>query len=262
MRLLVAVSNTALSHAIRGALNNARYGVVAVEPKDMGTPASSAAAVAAAFDEANDDTGNSNGSDGPNNEDGDGGTISGPQPAPFDIAIVDSPALVGAARSAQPSIRTLLLATTSLRRGPSDDVSGNVSSAAPGTNATPDATLRMPFSDTELLSYVEMLARESAGAGMGTMLIRGDLTLDLKNRKAYFASTHNAMPLSRLEYDILETLVRASGRFVGLDELQHAAGGSYFTQEGLVRRGIESLDRKLRNAGLIMTRRDGQYRVL
>ncbi|MBT1172108.1 response regulator transcription factor [Bifidobacterium sp. MA2] len=233
MRLLVAVRNMALSHAIQGALNNARYEVTAIEPKDMAADGPAAKAVTAVFDE---------------------------ESAPFDIAVVDAPGLVAAAKAAQPSVRTLLLAATSLRRN-GTSTSGSAS-LTPDFPATPEATLRLPFSDTELLSYVEMLARESSGAGMGTMLIRGDLTLDLKNRKAYFASTRNAMPLSRLEYDILETLVRASGRFVGLDELQHAAGGSYFTQEGLVRRGVESLDRKLRNAGLIMTKRDGQYRVL
>lgn len=279
MRLLVAVGNTALSHAIQGTLSNARYTVVAVEPKSMASPETAPKVVAAVLREHTDD----------------------PDEKPFDIAVLDSPDLVPAVKAVQPSIRTLLLATTALRGSvadaaraaskavpnaglgedsacessvssgrPSDQTHGQAHDQAsdqtavstqPADPTKPDATLRLPFSDTELLSYVELLARDSAGAGAKTMMIRGDLTLDLTNRKAYFASTHNAMPLSRLEYDILETLVRARGRFVGLDELQHS-GGSYFTQEGLVRRGVESLDRKLRSAGLIMTKRDGYYRVL
>lgn len=279
MRLLVAVGNTALSHAIQGTLSNARYTVVAVEPKSMASPETAPKVVAAVLREHTDD----------------------PAEKPFDIAVLGSPDLVPAVKAVQPSIRTLLLATTALRGSvadaaraaskavpnaglgedsasessvssgrPSDQTHGQAHDQAsdqtavstqPADPTKPDATLRLPFSDTELLSYVELLARDSAGAGAETMMIRGDLTLDLTNRKAYFASTHNAMPLSRLEYDILETLVRARGRFVGLDELQHS-GGSYFTQEGLVRRGVESLDRKLRSAGLIMTKRDGYYRVL
>lgn len=279
MRLLVAVGNTALSHAIQGTLSNARYTVVAVEPKSMVSPEAAPKVVAAVLREHTDD----------------------PAEKPFDIAVLGSPDLVPAVKAVQPSIRTLLLATTALRGSvadaaraaskavpnaglgedsasessvssgrPSDQTHGQAHDQAsdqtavstqPADPTKPDATLRLPFSDTELLSYVELLARDSAGAGAETMMIRGDLTLDLTNRKAYFASTHNAMPLSRLEYDILETLVRARGRFVGLDELQHS-GGSYFTQEGLVRRGVESLDRKLRSAGLIMTKRDGYYRVL
>ncbi|WP_140444771.1 MULTISPECIES: response regulator transcription factor [unclassified Bifidobacterium] len=261
MRLLVAVGNTALSHAIQGTLSNARYTVTAIDPKSLVSPASASETVVSVLREHAAD----------------------PDEGPFDIAIFGSPDLVAAAKSAQPSIRTLLLATTTLR-GTAADAARAASirvNAAPGAAgkgedvepsdrpasrpidlARPDATLRLPFSDTELLSYVELLARDSAGAGPETMMIRGDLTLDLTSRKAYFASTHKAMPLSRLEFDILETLVRARGRFVGLDELQHSAGGSYFTQEGLVRRGVESLDRKLRNAGLALTKRDDWYRVL
>ncbi|MBW3080521.1 hypothetical protein [Bifidobacterium saguinibicoloris] len=272
MRILVAVANAALSQAIRNTLGKAGYTVDAIEPKNMASPESAVSALTATLaGPADDAVAAANDTDGANGTVSAGttprtanrttGTTDATQPATLDIAIVDSPTVIATMKTAQPSIRTLLLATTSLRRNLSGGTADNADPAANPTT-TPDATLRMPFSDTELLSYVEMLARESSGAGMGTMLIRGDLTLDLKNRKAYFASTRNAMPLSRLEYDILETLVRASGRFVGLDELQHAAGGSYFTQEGLVRRGVESLDRKLRNAGLIMTKRDGQYRVL
>lgn len=125
----------------------------------------------------------------------------------------------------------------------------------------PDAILRMPFSDTELLAYVELLSRETTGLGANSMIIRGDLTLDLTNRKAYYASTHRPMPLSRLEYDVLKTLVEASGRFVGLDELQHSIGG-YFTEEGLIRNALYTLDRKLRRAGLNLTTRDDAFRVI
>ncbi|PLS27169.1 response regulator transcription factor [Bifidobacterium parmae] len=165
--------------------------------------------------------------------------------APFDAVIVDTPQALATASSMTPHVRSLLLATTS----------------SPAPEHSPDATLRMPFSDTELLAYVEMLSRESNGLGAKSMIIRGDLTLDLANRKAYFASTHRPMPLSRLEYDVLEALVKANGRFVDLEELQRGIGG-YFAGEGLIRSALYTLDRKLRRAGLNLNRHGDSFRVM
>lgn len=51
------------------------------------------------------------------------------------------------------------------------------------------------------------------------MIIRGNLTLDTTNHKAYYASTHSAISLSRLEYSLLEALVKADGQFVNTSEL-------------------------------------------
>lgn len=120
----------------------------------------------------------------------------------------------------------------------------------------PDAVLRKPFSDTELLSYMAMLS-----AGSPTMIIRGNLTLDTTNRKAYYASTHSPVTLSRLEYSLLEALVKANGEFVNTRELVKLVGGPFFEQQGLLRNALYTLDKKLTKAGLIMTQRGSNWRI-
>lgn len=100
--------------------------------------------------------------------------------------------------------------------------------AAASTQANvrrPDAALSKPFSDGELLSYVGSLATDSPA-----MIIRGNLTLDTTNHKAYYASTHSATSLSRLEYSLLEALVKADGQFVNTSELVKLIGGPFFEQ--------------------------------
>lgn len=108
----------------------------------------------------------------------------------------------------------------------------------------------------ELLSYVGSLATDSP-----TMIIRGNLTLDTTNRKAYYASTHTAISLSRLEYSLLEALVKADGQFVNTSELVKLVGGPFFEQQGLLRNALYTLDKKLTHAGLIMTQRGSNYRI-
>jgi DNA-binding response OmpR family regulator len=111
--------------------------------------------------------------------------------------------------------------------------------------------LSKPFSDGELLSYVGSLATDSP-----VMIIRGNLTLDTTNHKAYYASTHSAISLSRLEYSLLEALVKADGQFVNTNELVKLIGGPFFEQQGLY-----TLDKELTRAGLIMTQRGSNYRI-
>lgn len=93
------------------------------------------------------------------------------------------------------------------------------------------------------------------------MIIRGNLTLDTTNHKAYYASTHSAISLSRLEYSLLEALVKADGRFVNTSELAKLVGGPFFEQQGLLRNALYTLDKKLTHAGLIMTQRGSNYRI-
>lgn len=116
--------------------------------------------------------------------------------------------------------------------------------------------LSKPFSDGELLSYVGSLATDSP-----TMIIRGNLTLDTTNHKAYYASTHSAISLSRLEYSLLEALVKADGQFVNTSELVKLIGGPFFEQQGLLKNALYTLDKKLTHAGLIMTQRGSNYRI-
>lgn len=93
------------------------------------------------------------------------------------------------------------------------------------------------------------------------MIIRGNLTLDTTNHKAYYASTHSAISLSRLEYSLLEALVKADGQFVNTSELVKLIGGPFFEQQGLLKNALYTLDKKLTHAGLIMTQRGSNYRI-
>lgn len=134
--------------------------------------------------------------------------------------------------------------------------SDNAAASAQANVRRPDAALSKPFSDGELLSYVGSLATDSPA-----MIIRGNLTLDTTNHKAYYASTHSAISLSRLEYSLLEALVKADGQFVNTSELVKLIGGPFFEQQGLLKNALYTLDKKLTRAGLIMTQRGSNYRI-
>ncbi|PJM80104.1 response regulator transcription factor [Bifidobacterium scaligerum] len=211
---------------------------------------------------------------------------------PYDAIVLDEDLVepphnvfVAELRNTDPSLKILLLATTPLSRATGEgnrwralpheyapiepnqsaepaasfesNESGETSETKAQANANqPDAVLRKPFSDTELLSYISALAADSP-----TMIIRGNLTLDTTHRRAYYASTHSPITLSRLEYSLLEALVKADGKFVNTKELVGLVGGPYFEQQGLLRNALYTLDKKLTRAGLIMTQRGSNYRI-
>lgn len=211
---------------------------------------------------------------------------------PYDAIVLDEDLVepshndfVAKLRSADPSLKILLLATTPLSRATgegnrwralpheyapieqnqstepatsfeSNESSESGKSTGQSNNNQPDAVLRKPFSDTELLSYISALAADSPA-----MIIRGNLTLDTTHRRAYYASTHSPITLSRLEYSLLEALVKAGGKFVNTKELVGLVGGPYFEQQGLLRNALYTLNKKLTRAGLIMTQRGSNYRI-
>ncbi|KAB7787968.1 response regulator transcription factor [Bifidobacterium cebidarum] len=211
---------------------------------------------------------------------------------PYDAIVLDEDLVepshndfVATLRKTDPSLKILLLATTPLSRAtgegnrwralpheyapiePNQSAEPTAALASNGSDESsetevqananqPDAVLRKPFSDTELLSYVSALAADSP-----TMIIRGNLTLDTTHRRAYYASTHSPITLSRLEYSLLEALVKADGKFVNTKELVGLVGGPYFEQQGLLRNALYTLDKKLTRAGLIMTQRGSNYRI-
>ncbi|KFI93481.1 response regulator [Bifidobacterium saguini DSM 23967] len=211
---------------------------------------------------------------------------------PYDAIVLDEDLVepphndfVAQLRSTDSSLKILLLATTPLSHttgegnrwralpheyapiesNQSTEPAASSGSNQPGesdssteqpNNNQPDAVLRKPFSDTELLSYVNALAADSPA-----MIIRGNLTLDTTHHRAYYASTHSPITLSRLEYSLLEALVKADGKFVNTKELVGLVGGPYFEQQGLLRNALYTLDKKLTRAGLIMTQRGSNYRI-
>lgn len=239
MRLLVAVSNEPLARAIRGALLAGRH--------EVSLASTGSIALAAVAKE------------------------------PFDAVILDesllgipTEQLIESLRNARASAKILLLTSTPLSKtigegsrwralpdeyAPIEETPYSSFSADSHANNS-DAVLSKPFSDGELLSYVGSLATDSP-----TMIIRGNLTLDTTNHKAYYASTHSAISLSRLEYSLLEALVKADGQFVNTSELVKIVGGPFFEQQGLLKNALYTLDKKLTRAGLIMTQRGSNYRI-
>lgn len=265
MRLLVAVSNEPLAHAIRGALLAGRH--------EVSLASTGSIALAAVAKES------------------------------FDAVILDeslfgisTEQLIESLRNARASVKILLLTSTPLSKtigegsrwralpdeyAPieetpyssfsadsrannsdaeaeqrSDNAAASAQASAQANARHPDVVLSKPSSDGELLSYVGSLATDSP-----VMIIRGNLTLDTTNHKAYYASTHSAISLSRLEYSLLEALVKADGQFVNTSELVKLVGGPFFEQQGLLKNALYTLDKKLTRAGLIMTQRGSNYRI-
>ena len=260
MRLLVAVSNEPLAHAIRGALLAGRH--------EVSLASTGSIALAAVAKES------------------------------FDAVILDeslfgisTEQLIESLRNARASVKLLLTSTPLSKtigegsrwralpdeyapieetpyssfsadsRANNSDAeaeqrSDNAAASAQANARHPDVVLSKPFSDGELLSYVGSLATDSP-----VMIIRGNLTLDTTNHKAYYASTHSAISLSRLEYSLLEALVKADGQFVNTSELVKLVGGPFFEQQGLLKNALYTLDKKLTRAGLIMTQRGSNYRI-
>ena len=255
MRLLVAVSNEPLAHAIHGALFAGRH--------EVSLASTGSIALAAVAKES------------------------------FDAVILDesllgisTEQLIESLRNARVSVKILLLTSTPLSKtigegsrwralpdeyapieetpyssfsansrannsdAEAEQRSDNAASSAQANVRRPDAALSKPFSDGELLSYVG-----------SAMIIRGNLPLDTTNHKAYYASTHSAISLSRLEYSLLEALVKADGQFVNTSELVKLIGGPFFEQQGLLKNALYTLDKKLTRAGLIMTQRGSNYRI-
>ena len=191
MRLLVAVSNEPLAHAIHGALLAGRH--------EVSLASTGSIALAAVAKES------------------------------FDAVILDesllgisTEQLIESLRNARVSVKILLLTSTPLSKtigegsrwralpdeyapieetpyssfsansrannsdAEAEQRSDNAAASAQANVRRPDAALSKPFSDGELLSYVGSLATDSPA-----MIIRGNLTLDTTNHKAYYASTHS-----------------------------------------------------------------------
>ena len=210
MRLLVAVSNEPLAHAIHGALLAGRH--------EVSLASTGSIALAAVAKES------------------------------FDAVILDesllgisTEQLIESLRNARASVKILLLTSTPLSKTIGE---GSRWRALPDEYAPIEET---PYSS---------LATDSPA-----MIIRGNLTLDTTNHKAYYASTHSAISLSRLEYSLLEALVKADGQFVNTSELVKLIGGPFFEQQGLLKNALYTLDKELTRAGLIMTQRGSNYRI-
>jgi two-component system, OmpR family, response regulator len=82
-----------------------------------------------------------------------------------------------------------------------------------GLEAGGDDYLIKPFAFTELLARVQALIRRATAAPASTQLTAGDLTLDLRTRRAVRAGRDIEMLRPR-EFALLEYLMRNAGRVV------------------------------------------------
>jgi len=82
-----------------------------------------------------------------------------------------------------------------------------------GLEAGGDDYLIKPFAFTELLARVQALIRRATAAPASTHLTAGDLTLDLRTRRAVRAG-REIEPLRPREFALLEYLLRNAGRVV------------------------------------------------
>ena len=82
-----------------------------------------------------------------------------------------------------------------------------------GLEAGGDDYLTKPFAFTELLARVQALIRRATAAPASTHLTAGDLTLDLRTRRATRAG-RDLEPLRPREFALLEYLMRNAGRVV------------------------------------------------
>jgi two-component system OmpR family response regulator len=82
-----------------------------------------------------------------------------------------------------------------------------------GLEAGGDDYLVKPFAFTELLARVQALIRRASGVPQSTQLSVGDLTLDLRTRRATRGG-RELDPLRPREFALLEYLMRNAGRVV------------------------------------------------
>jgi two-component system response regulator VicR len=113
-----------------------------------------------------------------------------------------------------------------------------------------DDYVTKPFSVRELMARVKaVLRRVGSAAADGTDVCRvGPLELDTLSRKALFA----AIPLSltRLEFDLLETLARHAGQVLSRQQLLDQVWSyDYYGDARAVDSAVKRLRAKLRKAG-------------
>ena len=129
--------------------------------------------------------------------------------APFDVAVIDLmlPKMDGLAviREMRRQNTTTPVLILSARHTVDDRVTG--------LEAGGDDYLVKPFAFTELLARVQALIRRATHAPASTRLTVGDLTLDLKTRRATRAG-RELEPLRPREFALLEYLMRNAGRVV------------------------------------------------
>jgi DNA-binding response OmpR family regulator len=113
-----------------------------------------------------------------------------------------------------------------------------------------DDYVTKPFSVRELMARVKAVLRRTAAEKSGalTVLRIGALEIDGLAREARFAGS--LLPLTRLEFDLLETLARHTGQALGREQLLDQVWGyDYYGDARAVDSAIKRLRATLREAG-------------
>ncbi|WP_097866422.1 response regulator transcription factor [Streptomyces sp. rh34] len=137
--------------------------------------------------------------------------------------------------------------------------SATVPDRVEGLNLGADDYLTKPFAYDELLARVLALGRRAQPA-LPPVIERAGITLDTARRQAYRDGT--PLPLSRKEFAVLETLMRASGAVVSGEDLIEKVwdeGAGYDTNP--VRVTLSRLRAKLGDPPVIETVPGAGYRV-
>ncbi|NMM99844.1 transcriptional regulator [Bifidobacterium sp. DSM 109958] len=188
--------------------------------------------------------------------------------AVLDDAMALDPAAIEAVRRLRGrGMRVLALRSYRDRAGGN----GTAGSGTAGDGATDDAgadanapecddVLTMPCSDAEFLARLG--AAERGGAERSGLIIRGDLRIDTHRRQAFYGNTDVPLALSPREYEALEVLAQANGRFMDFDEIVRAVqADGFFDQREIMGHALYSLEKKLRRAGFMLTQRGDRYRI-
>ncbi|MEG2075388.1 MAG: response regulator transcription factor [Victivallaceae bacterium] len=159
---------------------------------------------------------------------------------PFDAAVVDImlPKLDGL--SVIEEIRTAGLTLPIIVLSARDSVASKVAGLEKGG----DDYLAKPFSFSELLARIQALRRSNSGGSEPTLLVVGDLKLDLLRRKVERAGVD--IDLQPLEFQLLEYLMRNHGRVVSKTTiLEHVWEYNFDTQTNIVEAAIFRLRDKI-----------------
>jgi DNA-binding response OmpR family regulator len=129
-----------------------------------------------------------------------------------------------------------------------------------------DDYVTKPFSVRELVARVKAVLRRVTpdGSGGSDLYRVGSLEIDVLAREARLGS--NSLPLTRLEFDLLEVLARHVGQVLGRDQLLDLVWGyDYYGDTRAVDSAVKRLRAKLAQAGgdpgIISTVRGVGYRL-
>jgi len=110
-----------------------------------------------------------------------------------------------------------------------------------GLDRGADAYVTKPFEMAVLLAHVRALLRRGGGGHEGVRV--GELVVEPAQRRAWCGEQE--VQLTRLEYELLEYLVRRVGRVVGYEELLVAVWGYEDPGSSLAREAVQACARRL-----------------